>query len=133
MLAAAPDAAPALNTTTRTSPRAFAPPPLAVVVGVDVAAPPPDCGVVAGVVLLVLPDDDDPLVSPDGPLSITCRSTMPRMTARPTSPAPRIAEFTAGPSRERPRPAKPVTVSPGRRVDPRCAPAGAGCGFAARA
>src|SRR6266511_2920696 len=132
MLAAAPDAAPALNTTTRTSPRAFAPPPLAVVVGVDVAVPPPDCGVVAGVVLLVLPDDD-PLVSPDGPLSITCRSTMPRMTARPTSPAPRIAEFTAGPSRERPRPAKPVTVSPGRRVDPRCAPAGAGCGFAARA
>src|SRR6266508_726097 len=86
MLAAAPAAAPALNTRTRTSPRAFAPPPLAVVEGVDVAAPPPDCGVVAGVVLLVLPDDPLlPLVSPDGPLSITCSRTMPRRSEEHTS------------------------------------------------
>ena len=44
-------------------------------------------GVDVGVVAWFVPAGAEPL--PAGPLSITWRSTMPRMTARPTRPAPR--------------------------------------------
>src|SRR5215467_15668055 len=108
MLPAAPEAEPALKTTTRTSLRALTAPPLAVVAGCEEAGAAADEGV--GVVALLVAAGVAPL--PAGPLSITCRSTMPRITARPTSPAPRTAEFTPEPSRPPPRPPTPLPGSP---------------------
>src|SRR5215211_8108727 len=136
MLPAAPDAAPALNTRTRTSARGLTFAPLAVVAGWDDPGAAADVGagvvVGVGVVAEFVPAGVEPL--PAGPLSITWRSTMPRTTARPTSPAPRTAELTPGP----PRPPIPpvgvamLTANPGRRDDPRCGRDGGGCEIAAR-
>ena len=99
MLPAAPDAAPALKTRTRTSARGLALPALAVVAGWDDAGAAADVGVgtVVGVVAWLVRAEVAPF--PAGPLSITCRSTMPSTTARPTSPAPRTAELTPDPPR----------------------------------
>src|SRR5829696_3294228 len=133
MLPAEPDAAPALKTTTRTSARGLTLPPPAVVAGCDDSGAAADVGVVgAGLV----PAGVAPF--PAGLLSITWRSTMPRTTARPTSPAPRTAELTPDPPRPRIPPVPPVgvamlTANPGRRDDPRCGRDGGGCAIAARA
>src|SRR5690349_4052202 len=133
MLPAAPDAAPALKTRTRTSPRGLAVPALAVVAGWDDAGAAADVGV-GVVVAWLLWAAVAPF--PVGPLSITCRSTIPSTTARPTSPAPRPAELTPDP----PRPPMPppageaiVTATPGRRVDLPCGHAVVDSARAARA
>ena len=130
MLPAEPDAAPALNTTTRTSPRALGLSALAVVAGWDDSGAGADVGAVAWLVAAGV----SPF--PAGPLSITWRSTMPRTTARPTSPAPRTAELTPEP----PRPPIPLpvgtvmlTANPGPRGDLQCGHAAAGYALAARA
>src|SRR5262249_57662373 len=88
ILPAAPDAEPALKTITRTSLRALALPALAVVVGGSVeAGAAADDGVgVVGVVPALLAAGVAPF--PAGPLSTPCRSTIPRLTSRPTRPAP---------------------------------------------
>src|SRR5947207_2267882 len=136
MLPAAPDAAPALNTRTRTSARGLAFPLLAVVAGCDDAGAAADVGVgaVVGVVGWLVRAGVAPF--PAGPLSITCRSTMPSTTASPTSPAPRTAELTPDP----PRPPMPLPVGvamltaiPDPLDDPPYGPAGAGCARAAHA
>src|ERR671919_183519 len=100
MLPAAPDACPALYTITRTSPRGLTSGPAWVVPGTDVPVTP-------GVVVAVGRSDAD-VPPPDGPLSITCSNTMPRTTARPISPAPRMAELTLPPSRTPPPPPPPT-------------------------